>query len=46
MVLALGLEPVLWSDDMKIELFGQAHQWWVLHPGALVKVNSSMNFTQ
>ena len=29
MALALGFEPVLWSDDMKTELFGHVHQWWV-----------------
>ena len=29
MLLRVEREPVLWSDDMKIELFGHAHQWWI-----------------
>uniref|UniRef100_A0A4W5NP25 Uncharacterized protein n=1 Tax=Hucho hucho TaxID=62062 RepID=A0A4W5NP25_9TELE len=25
----IKLQAVLWSDDLKIELFGHEHQWWV-----------------
>ena len=30
-MLFIKLQAVLGSDDMKIELFDHAHQWWVWH---------------